>query len=439
MSSKLFLACGVAAALTWQAGGAAQRPAISADTMFLLRPARIFDGEAMHDGWAVRVRGERIEAVGPTASIAAAGATLVDLPGMTLLPGLIEGHSHVLLHPYNEASWNDQVLREPLGLRTARAVNHLRATLDAGFTTIRDLGTEGAAYADADLKQAVELGIVPGPRLLVTTRAIVATGSYGPKGFATEWRVPQGAEEADGVDPLIRVVRDQIGRGADWIKVYADYRWGARGEAAPTFSQEELALIVQTARSSGRAVAAHAATPEGMRRAVVAGVETIEHGNDGTPDVFRLMAQRGVALCATLAATEAIAQYAGWNGEAPEPPAVARKRQSFKAALDAGVTIVTGSDVGVFAHGDNARELELMVDYGMAPLEVLKSATSTAARVLHLDDRLGRARQGLAADLIAVDGDPSRDISALRRVRFVMKGGFVHRREGEVLALPRAQ
>jgi imidazolonepropionase-like amidohydrolase len=393
----------------------------------------------MHDGWAVRVRGERIEAVGPTASIAAAGATLVDLPGMTLLPGLIEGHSHVLLHPYNEASWNDQVLREPLGVRTARAVNHLRATLDAGFTTIRDLGTEGAGYADADLKQAVELGIVPGPRLLVTTRAIVATGSYGPKGFATEWRVPQGAEEADGVDTLIRVVRDQIGRGADWIKVYADYRWGARGEAAPTFSQEELALIVQTARSSGRAVAAHAATPEGMRRAVVAGVETIEHGNDGTPDVFRLMAQRGVALCATLAATEAIARYAGWKGEAPEPPAVARKRQSFKAALAAGVTIVNGSDVGVLAHGDNARELELMVDYGMAPLEVLKSATSTAARVLHLDDRLGRARQGLAADLIAVDGDPSRDISALRRVRFVMKGGFVHRREGEVLALPRAQ
>ncbi len=405
----------------------------------LLRPARVFDGEAIHEGWAVRVQDERIEAVGPAGAVAGGGARVVDLSGTTLLPGLIEGHSHVLLHPYDETSWNDQVLREPLGLRTARAVNHLRDTLLAGFTTIRDLGTEGAGYADVDLKQAVDQGIIPGPRMIVTTRAIVATGSYGPKGFATEWRVPQGAEEADGVDTLMRVVRDQIGRGADWIKVYADYRWGARGEAAPTFSQEELELIVRTARSSGRAVVAHAATPEGMRRAAMAGVETIEHGNDGTPEVFALMAERGVAFCATLAATEATTRYAGWKrGEAPEPQAIERKRASFKAALAAGVTIVNGSDVGVFAHGDNVRELELMVDYGMRPADALKSATSTAARVLHLDARVGRVKEGLLADLIAVDGDPARNIAALRRVRFVMKGGAVHR-GAEVLALPRAK
>src|SRR5687767_8549859 len=345
------------------AAGSQQAP--PAETVTVLRPDRVFDGERMRDGWVVRVRGARIEGIGPGSPVQPPGL-VVNLPGTTLLPGLIEGHSHVLLHPYNETSWDDQVLREPLGLRTARAVNHLRRTLLAGFTTIRDLGTEGAAYADADLKQAVEQGIIPGPRMVVTTRAIVATGSYGPKGFATEWRVPQGAEEADGVDGLTRVVRDQIGRGADWIKVYADYRWGARGEAAPTFSLDELTLIVDTARSSGRAVVAHASTAEGMRRAVLAGVETIEHGNDGTKEVFTLMADRGVALCPTLAAGDATAQYAGWKkGEAPEPAGVTRKRASFKLALDSGVTILNGSDSGVFAHGDNVRELELMVNYGM--------------------------------------------------------------------------
>jgi len=400
-------------------------PAQESQAVTVLRPGRVFDGEAMHEGWAVRVRGDHIDAVGPAATIDAAGGTVKDLPDTTLLPGLIESHSHVLLHPYNETTWNDQVLHESLALRVARATNHLRATLKAGFTTIRDLGTEGAAYADVELKQAVEQGIIPGPRMLVSTRAIVATGSYGPKGFALEWKVPQGAEEADG-DTLIRIVRDQIGHGADWVKVYADYRWGGHGEAAPTFSIDELKTIVETARSSGRPVAAHATTAEGMRRAILAGVETIEHGDAGTPDVFKLMKEHNVALCPTVAAGDATSQYAGWKkGQAPEPASITHKRESFKAALEAGVTIASGSDVGVFAHGDNARELELMVAYGMPAADALRSATAIAARVLHMETRVGQVKSGLLADLLVVDGNPVQDISALRRVRLVMKGGSI--------------
>jgi imidazolonepropionase-like amidohydrolase len=393
----------------------------------VLQPDRVFDGETLHTGWVVVVQGDRILSAGASGTVSVpAGAQPMALAGTTVMPGLIEGHSHLLLHPYNETSWNDQVAREPLAYRVARAVVPAERTLRAGVTTVRDLGSEGAGYADVGLKRAIDEGVIPGPRMLVAGPAMVVTGSYGPKGYAPEWTVPQGAEEASGLDDVTRVARDQIGRGADFIKVYADYRYGPNGEARPTFTLDELRRIVEVANSSGRPVVAHASTAEGIRRAVEAGAETIEHGDAGNAATWKLMVERKVGFCPTLAAGDATSQYAGWKkGVTPEPARITAKRASFKAALDAGVTMCFGGDVGVYAHGDNVRELELMVDYGMRPADAVRSATSVNARLFHLDSRLGTVKAGLLADLIAVEGDPTRDIRALRRVKMVMKGGVI--------------
>ncbi|ADL01615.1 metal-dependent hydrolase family protein [Brevundimonas subvibrioides] len=397
-----------------------------AQEALLLRPDRVFDGvdPRPHVGWTVLVRGNRIEAAGPDI-VPPADARVVDLPGQTLMPGLIEGHSHLFLHPYNETPWDDQVLHEPLALRTARAVNHAQATLLAGFTTVRDLGTEGAGYADAGLRRAINEGIVPGPRMLIASRAIVATGAYGPKGFEPGVEVPLGAEEADG-DDLVRVVRSQIGAGADLVKLYADYRWGPGEPSRPTFSQAELTEAVEAAHSAGRQVAIHAGTVEGMRRSILAGADTLEHGDAGTPEIFRLMAEHGTALCPTLAAAESITRYRGWDGSDPAPQNVLTKREAFAAARAAGVAICMGGDVGVYAHGNNALEMELMVAAGMPVADVLVAATSGNAAIFDLTDR-GAIRPGLLADLVAVEGDPTGDISAVRAVRLVIKDGRIVR------------
>lgn len=395
----------------------------------ILKADRVFDGEQLHQDWVVVVEGNTIKAVGAMTQLKLpAEATTIELGGMTLMPGMIEGHSHILLHPYDETGWNDQVLKESLTERVVRATVHAQNTLMAGFTTIRDLGSEGAEYADVGIKKSIGKGIIPGPRMIVAGKAIVATGSYGPKGFAPHVRVPLGAEEADGHDNLIKVVRDQIGKGADVIKVYADYRWGPYGQAMATFTQEELALMVEVANSSGRPVVAHAATAEGMRRATLAGVQTIEHGDGGTKEVFELMAEKGVALCPTIAAGEAISQYRGWKkGSEPEPARVQNKRKSMQMALAAGVPIVAGGDVGVYTHGTNVIELELMVDYGMSIQSVLKSITSGNAALLNLKDR-GKIEQGKLADIIAVEGNPTETINALKNVNFVMKDGVVYKK-----------
>jgi len=398
----------------------------------LIQAERVFDGEAMQRDWAVVIDGAEIVYAGKADRAPRDNVTeTIDLESRTLLPGLIEGHSHILLHPYNETGWNDQVLKESEAERVARAVNHVNASLQAGVTTMRDLGSEGAGYADVGVRDSINKGVIPGPRLLVAGKALVATGSYGPKGFHEGVDVPLGAEVADGQVDLIRVVRSQLGRNIDFVKVYADYRWGPNGTAAPTFTQAEIETIVEVTNSSGRPVVAHASTAEAMRRAIMAGVETIEHGDGATADTYRLMREHNVALCPTLAAGDAISQYNGWKkGVDPEPARIAAKRKSFAEALDAGVTICFGGDVGVYPHGDNVRELEMMVEYGMDDDDALRAATSVNADLFHLSDRVGRLKAGLLADLIAVDGDPSSDISSLRRVDFVMKDGVVYRRDG---------
>src|SRR3569623_1418911 len=319
-------------------------------TTILLKPAGVFDGidGQVHRGWQVLVEGERIAAVGPNLAVPA-GAQVIDLPGDTLMPGMIEGHGHLFLHPYNETSWDDQVLHEPLALRTARAVAQARATLIAG--------------------------------------------------------------------------------GADVGKRYGEYRWRPGEPSMPTLSLDEMKAATAAAHDAGRIVAVHTSTPEGMRRAIAAGVDTIEHGYGGTPEIFAAMAAKHIALCPTLAASDAVARYRGWKGGDPVPESVAQNRSAFVLARAAHVEMCMGGDVGVFAHGQNAREMELMAAAGMPPAQVLIAATSGNARYLHLGDRLGAVRVGLLADLIAVHGDPTHDIAAVRAVKWVMKGGQIVRQQ----------
>jgi len=401
----------------------------SSTSALVLTGAHVLDerGGAWIEGSDVLVVGSKIERIGPASSLAApADARRIDLGGRYLVPGLIDLHSHLLLHPYDETPWDDQVLKESLELRTIRATVAAKATVEAGFTTLRDLGTEGAGFADVALRDAIAKGMIPGPRIFATTRAIVATGCYGPgAGFDPRWSVPKGAQEASGVAEVRKAVREQIAAGADWIKVYADYRRAKGSPATPTFSQEELDALVDEARSAGRPVAAHAATDEGIRRAVVAGVKTIEHGTGVSDATLALMKEKNVVLCPTLAATEAVTRYAGWKAGEAEPPAIVESKAFFARALKSGVTIACGSDVGVFAHGTEAREIELMVAYGMKPADALRAATATAADVLGHAKDLGRIAPGFRADLAAFAGDPLHDATGLRNPAFVLEEGRV--------------
>src|SRR5436190_8590900 len=415
--------------------GAEAQPAGSAIRgTYLLVPARVFNTEdgKSHEGWSVLVTSNKIAAVGPASEIKAPPDALkIQLGGMTLLPGLMDIHSHIFLHPYNETLWADQVLKEPVAYRSARAVVHCRNTLLAGFTLLRDLGTEGAGYSDIAIKRAIEEGIILGPRLLVVTKAIVATASYdpGPRGWAENVILPKGAQEASGIPEILKAVREQAGAGADWIKVYADYGRGPGGEEVATFSSDELRALVEESHSAGRLVAAHATTAEGMRRAIEAGVDTIEHGYGGTEEVFPLMASKGVAYLPTLTAAEAYAEYFhGYKpGQSPLPPQLERALKAFKLALKSKVMIGLGSDVGVFAHGTNYRELEWMVRGGMTPAQALLAATAVNAKIVRMEEQIGRIRPNMLADVIGCAGDPSKDVQMLRAVSFVMKNGVIYK------------
>lgn len=397
---------------------------------FYITADRVFDGEVMHTGWAVLVENDKIVAAGSKEKIIApSNAVKINYPNSTLLPGLIEGHSHLLLYPYNITDWDTQVLKETDSYRTARATVHAKNTLMAGFTTARDLGTEGAGYSDVALKRAINEGVIPGPRLMVAGRAIVSTGSYGPKGYDHDQEIMLGAEPADG-NNLVRVVRDQIGKGADFIKIYADYRWGLQGEDQPSFTLDELKLINEVTRSSGRVMVCHAKSKEAIRRAVMAGAETIEHGDFIDVEIGKLMKEHNVTYIPTIAAVDMITQYRGWKkGVAPDPANVVNKKKSFKAAMESGVTIGMGGDVGVFPHGENALEMELMVEYGMKPIDVLKAATSVNAKAFHLENQVGSLNEGMMADLLIVAGDPAKSIGDVRKVKLVMKDGIIYRKE----------
>jgi imidazolonepropionase-like amidohydrolase len=348
-----------------------------------------------------------------------------DLGEVWVVPGLIDLHTHLLLRPYRERSWNDQVLEDSAELRALRAAGYARDTLCAGFVAIRDLGTEGAGYADVALVRAMEERAARGPRIYPATRAIVRTGWYGPS--PDDPSVQKGAQCVATDEEITAAVREQVAGGAAWIKVYADYRKGADTQASPSFTLPQLELLVREATRLGRQVAAHATTDEGIRRAVRAGVATIEHGQGASQETLELMREKGVVLLPCLAANEEIVELRGHTGPIVERLNVARI--AVQRALAAGVTVACGSDAGVFRHGDNARELELLVDYGMDPADALAAATRVAAQVLGADD-LGVIRPGARCGLVALAGNPFEDIRNVRRVRAVIREGDELERRG---------
>ncbi len=381
------------------------------------------------DGMVIIVEGGLIREVGKDLPVPA-GAEVVDLSDATVLPGIIDCHTHLLLRGTN---YNDQLLKMSVPYRAILGVEAARMTLEAGFTTVRDMETEGAMYADADLRDAIAQGHVPGPRVFACTRSLVTTGSYALFDMSWELDLPHGAQVADGVEGVRLAVREQISHGADWIKIYADSRYRDRdGDSlvgTPTFTDDELKAIVDEAEREGVHVAAHTYTDEASRRCALAGVKTIEHGLYIGDATFRLMKERGVIWVPTL-----IAYYTRAHDSSSAPAerrryevSAARHRETFARALKSGVTIAFGTDM-YFPHGAGTKEFGLMVDYGMKPMDAIVSATRGAARILGADRETGSLEAGKAADIVAVRGNPLENIRVLENVIFVMKDGEIHKR-----------
>jgi imidazolonepropionase-like amidohydrolase len=415
---------------------AAQSPApLLPVSAYVIRAAHMIDGrsDAIQNDVAVVVVGDRIVAVGPRSQIASripAGAQTIDLGSATILPGLIDNHTHVLLQgDITSADYDEQLLKESIPYRAIRATAAVRTALMNGFTTIRDLETEGAMYADVDLKTAIARGVIPGPRMFVSTRAMSTTGTYPLLGYSWELKLPEGVQIVDGPDEIRKAVREEAKYGADWIKFYADRRYyiGSDGRLRswPNFSDEELKMLVTEAHRLGKKVAAHAMGWDGIDAALRAGVNSIEHGDGLTDDLLDRMIAQNVYWCPTIFVGVYVAPGRGgvW------PKMVELERIAFGKALKKGVMISYGTDVGGYAWTENqAQEFAYMVRYGMSPMAAIKSATSVAAQLLDQGDNFGTIEAGKLADIVAVKGDPIADISELTRVSFVMKAGTIYKR-----------
>ncbi len=428
---RAFLA-GIALVLPCALGGQTVAPV---PDRVLIRAGRFIDGVAdtARRNVGILVEGDRISRVGPWSEVSAAAreARRVDLSDLTVLPGLIDNHTHILLQgDITAQDYDDQLLRESIPYRTIRATMSVRTALLNGFTTMRDLETEGAMYADVDIKTAINRGVIPGPHMFVATRAFAPTGMYPLSGYSWELRVPEGVQIVDGPDQIRRAVREQVRYGADWIKVYVDRRYylaeDGRLRSWPNYTDEELRVFVEEAHRLGRKAAAHAIGWDGIDAALRAGFNTIEHGDGLTPDLIDRMIRQEVYWCPTIFVGAYVADGRGgiW------PKMVEIEKQAFGEAVRRGLLpwISYGTDAGGYAWTENqAQEMEYMVRYGMTPMQAIQSATTTAARLLGQEGRLGRIAPGFAADLIAVKGDPLTDISELQRVVFVMKDGKVYK------------